>query len=76
MNVSTEQFEFLLSLMGTLVDQQVKQANALARLSKAQYLGLDEQVKQAKALERIAAAIEWQVDANREQAGSAWVKVR
>lgn len=54
-NVSTEQFEFLLSLLGA-------QAEA--------------QAKQTEALERIAAAIEWQVDANREQADSAWVKVR
>lgn len=32
--MTKEQTEYLLSLFGTLVDQQVKQANALTRIGK------------------------------------------
>ena len=32
--MNKEQTEYFLSLLGTLVDQQVKQANALTRISK------------------------------------------
>lgn len=41
--MTKEQTEYFLSLLGALVDQQVKQANALTRISKT-LNSLDEQL--------------------------------